>query len=390
MNETVNTVTIWVVDDEPGMCRGAVRTLGGWTDSFSDLGEKIVCNVLSMGSGEEFLERIATEQPQILLLDGKLPGIDGIGVLEQLHKRGISLVTIMITAYATLDKAVEATKLGAYDFLAKPFTPEELRYAVHKAARNVILTRKARRLEEEQRKVRFNFISVLAHELKSPLGAIEGYVNLIRTRQAGETLADYDHMIERVGVRINGMRKLIGDLLDLTRIEAQTGRRELATLDLRTVAESSAELQKEAAAQRGISIHLKLGSELFMTADSSEMEMLFNNLLSNAVKYNRDDGNVTLSGVKSGKHVRLICADTGIGMTAEECKRLFREFSRIKNEKTRSIPGSGLGLSIVNKIVTLYHGSITVSSIPDEGTTFTVELEDRNLNDSDGSPSDAA
>ncbi len=379
MNETVNTVTIWVVDDEPGMCRGAVRTLNGWTDSFADLGEKIVCEVLSMGSGEEFLARIATEQPHILLLDGKLPGIDGIGVLEQLHERKISLVTIMITAYATLDKAVEATKLGAYDFLAKPFTPEELRYAVHKAARNVILTRKARQLEEEQRKVRFNFISVLAHELKSPLGAVEGYVNIIRSRQAGDTLADYDHMIDRIGVRINGMRKLIGDLLDLTRIEAQTGKRNPEQLDLRSIAESAAELQKETAADRNIAIHLKLGSELNITADSGEMEMLFNNLLSNAVKYNRDGGSVTLSGVKAGKNIRLLCTDTGIGMTEDETKRLFTEFTRIKNDKTRFIPGSGLGLSIVHKIVTLYHGAISVSSVPDEGTTFTIEIEDTRI-----------
>ena len=380
MNETVNTVTIWVVDDEPGMCRGAVRTLNGWTDSFADLGEKIVCEVLSMGSGEEFLERIATEQPHILLLDGKLPGIDGIGVLEQLHKRGISLVTIMITAYATLDKAVEATKLGAYDFLAKPFTPEELRYAVHKAARNVILTRKARQLEEEQRKVRFNFISVLAHELKSPLGAVEGYVNIIRSRQAGDALADYDHMIERIGVRVNGMRKLIGDLLDLTRIEAQTGKRNPEQLDLRSIAESAAELQNETAAERNIAIHLKIGSELNITADSGEMEMLLNNLLSNAVKYNRDGGSVTLSGVKAGKNIRLLCTDTGIGMTEEETGRLFTEFSRIKNEKTRFIPGSGLGLSIVHKIVTLYNGTISVSSVPDQGTTFTIEIEDTQNN----------
>lgn len=376
MTGAVKCLTIWVVDDEPGMCRGAVRALSGWTDSFADLEEKIVCNVESMGSGEEFLERIPTRKPHILLLDGKLPGIDGIGVLEQLHVQGIALVTIMITAYATLDKAVEATKLGAYDFLAKPFTPEELRYAVHKAARNVILTEKARQLEEEQRKVRFNFISVLAHELKSPLGAVEGYVNLIKSRQAGGTLADYDHMIDRMGMRIMGMRKLIADLLDLTRIEAQTGRREMQPLDLKVIADSAAELLREAAAERNITLQLKLGPELPITGDSGEMEMLLGNLLSNAVKYNRDGGIVTLSGMKAGKSIRLVCSDTGIGMTAEETVRLFKEFSRIKNEKTRTIPGSGLGLSIVHKIVKLYHGTIAVASIPDEGTTFTVELED--------------
>jgi signal transduction histidine kinase len=113
-----------------------------------------------------------------------------------------------------------------------------------------------------------------------------------------------------------------------------------------------------------------------MTADGGEMEMLFNNLLSNAVKYNRNGGSVTLLGTKTDATIRIECTDTGIGMTKEETKRLFKEFSRIKNEKTRSIPGSGLGLSIVNKIAALYHGSVAVSSIPDKGTTFTVELKD--------------
>ncbi len=374
MNGTVRNILIWVVDDEPGMCRGAVRTLDGWSDSFRDLDERMVCRVESMHSGEAFLERIVSEKPDILLLDGKLPGIDGIGVLDQLHKKGIGLVTIMITAYATLDRAVEATKLGAYDFLAKPFTPEELRYAVHKAARNVILTEKARLLEEEQRKVRFNFVSVLAHELKSPLAAVEGYVQLIRTRQGGDRLEDYDQMIDRIGVRMSGMRKLIIDLLDLTRIEAGTGKRDLQPVNVRQVAESVLEMHRETAKAREIDVQMDIGDNLTFTADKNEMEMLVNNLVSNAIKYNRDHGKVTISGTRTEKGVRIVCADTGIGMSAEETGRLFKEFSRIKNEKTRSIPGSGLGLSIVSKIVSLYHGAVSVSSVQDEGTEFCIEL----------------
>lgn len=370
------TLNVWVVDDEPGMCLGAVRTLNGYHDHFSDLEEKVSYNVESMNTGERFLEKLETGRPHILLLDGKLPGIDGIRVLEELHTRGQSIVTIMITAYATLDKAVEATKLGAYDFLAKPFTPGELRNAVHKAARNVILTEKARQLEEEQRKVRFNFISVLAHELKSPLGAVEGYVNLIKTRQAGNDLNDYDHMIKRIGVRIGGMRKLITDLLDLTRIEAGTGNRQTQPLSLRDICNSVLELHSESAAERSIAVTLDCPADITFNADSGEMEMLFNNFVSNGIKYNRDGGTFTLGIEKKNRQLRCTFADSGIGMSEEEQKRLFKEFSRIKNEKTRKIPGSGLGLSIVHKIIQLYNGNVDVSSIPDKGTTFTVVLEE--------------
>ncbi len=96
----------------------------------------------------------------------------------------------MITAYATFETAVQATKLGAYDFLPKPFSPDELRYAVRKATDQLILSREARRLAEEKRQVRFNFISVLAHELKAPLNAIEGYLKILQTDETPERAAD--------------------------------------------------------------------------------------------------------------------------------------------------------------------------------------------------------
>jgi signal transduction histidine kinase len=171
------------------------------------------------------------------------------------------------------------------------------------------------------------------------------------------------------------MRKLIGDLLDLTRIEAGGGKRELTPLTLEKAAEQAVELHREGAAARGITLLTRFEPGVSMTADAAEIEMLFNNLVSNAVKYNRDGGSVSIQAAKEGGRVRIVCADTGIGMTAEETARLFKEFSRIKNEKTRKIPGSGLGLSIIDKIARLYGGSVSVASAPDQGTTFTVELE---------------
>jgi signal transduction histidine kinase len=111
-----------------------------------------------------------------------------------------------------------------------------------------------------------------------------------------------------------------------------------------------------------------------MEADRTEIEMIFNNLISNAVKYNRDHGRVTVSASVSGGEITIQVQDTGIGMTQEECKRLFVDFSRIKNEKTRHILGSGLGLSTLKKLVTLYNGEITARSQPEVGSTFVVVL----------------
>lgn len=112
-------------------------------------------------------------------------------------------------------------------------------------------------------------------------------------------------------------------------------------------------------------------------ADKGEMETLFSNLLSNAVKYNKDGGNIELKIERDENGlVRISCADTGIGLTEEDLKRLFGEFVRIKNEHTRNIEGSGLGLSILKKLAALYGGEVKVSSEYGKGSVFTISLKE--------------
>src|SRR5512137_3150853 len=127
-------------------------------------------------TGEAALDMMSASAPDILLLDMKLPGKSGLDVLREIRERRLDILTVMITAYATLETAIEATKRGAHDFLPKPFTPEDLRVAVRRAVRHYVIQREARRLAEEKRQVRFQFISVLGHELKAPLAAVEGFL----------------------------------------------------------------------------------------------------------------------------------------------------------------------------------------------------------------------
>jgi signal transduction histidine kinase len=370
----VETLHILVVDDEYGMRRGADRALRDMVLHLPDIGGEVRFEIRTAATGKELEEILNEGKTDILLLDHKLPDAAGLDLLEGIGKRSLDLLTIMITAYASLDTAVTATRRGAYDFLAKPFTPEELRGAVRKAARHLILQRQARRLAEEKRQVRFQFTSVLAHEMKAPIAAIEGYLQMIRERSLGDSLASYDRMVDRSLLRIEGMRKLISDLLDLTAIESGQRQRSLTDVDLADAARQAIENMKPEAQRRNIQIELKLPGEMVMKGDRTEIDMIFNNLVSNAIKYNRDDGRITVLMQPSGNDVKIVVEDTGIGMTPEECKRLFSDFSRIKNEKTRHILGSGLGLSTLKKIVTLYEGDIAAKSQPDVGSTFTVTL----------------
>lgn len=363
-----------VVDDEPGMRSGIRKALERFEFRISGVDETYGFDVDLAADGSEAVRKLEAARPDILLLDHKLPDTTGLEILGRYRADVSEMITIMITAYASLETAVSAIKQGAFDFLAKPFTPDELKKTLSKAAQNLILARQVKKLAAEKQQVRFQFISVLGHELKSPLNAVEGYIHMIRDRSLGGELDQYDLMVDRSLLRIQGMRKIINDLLDLTRIESGTKRRELSNRDLRDIARTAVETAMPEAAKRSIAVELAADQPVGLVCDGGEIEMILNNLVSNAVKYNRDGGRVDIGLAAGDGRVTMTVRDTGIGMDAEETAGLFREFHRVKNEKTRNILGSGLGLTIVKKLAALYDGDVTVESAPDAGTTFTVTL----------------
>jgi len=372
----MDCLNILVVDDEAGMRQAILRALQNYQVRLLDVDAEVEFKVAEASSGEEALTIIKQQQPDILLLDHKLPRMSGLDVLSDLSANAKNLITIMITAYASIETAVSATRQGAYDFLAKPFTPGELKAAVYRAAKYRVLQKRAQQLAREKQRYRFELISVVSHELKAPLAAVESYLNILKDRSAGDNPAVYDSIIERSIVRLGGMRKLILDLLDLARIESGEKKRNLEALNLREIAARAVETAQAAARPRNIRIRIRLddGGTLPLRADRAEIEIILNNLISNAVKYNRDGGSVTVRIAGRDGGVLFEVADTGIGMSTEDAARIFNDFVRIKNKITEDIPGSGLGLSIVKKIAQLYNGEVRVESRPDGGSTFQVLL----------------
>lgn len=371
----MDCLRVLVVDDELGMCLGIERALKNFTVAIPDVFEDVAFNIEKASTGNEALSIIEADPPHIILLDYKLPDMLGSDILEILKAdKRTDMLIIIITAFASIETAIETIKRGAYDFLAKPFTPEELRNVVRKAAGRLILHRKAQSLIKEKRQIRFQFISVLAHELKSPLNAIEGYLGIMRDRKLGEEIEKYDRMIERCIIRIGGMSKLIIDLLDLTRIESGQKKRLFEKIDICKVAADSIEMMLADAQARKIEFEIKNKSPIVITGVRDEIEIIFNNLISNAVKYNKEGGKVIVHVGHKGNMVRIRVADTGIGIKSDEIATIFDDFVRIKNSKTKNIMGSGLGLSTVKKLVGLYKGNVSVTSKVNKGSVFTVML----------------
>lgn len=371
---------ILVVDDEPGIRMGTKRILQNFKVDYPFMDEHIEFLVLEAATGEEGIEIIDREMPDIILLDNKLPGIQGVEVLEYVKKKLYDIVVVMITSYASLELAVKATRDGAYDFIPKPFTPQELRGSIENITKQLFLKRMTQKMNKEGKLIRFQFLSVLSHELKAPINAIEGYVKMMNDRQFGEDMAAYQEMIERMQERITGMRHLIMDLLDLTKIESGKPVQNLQPVNITAIAQISVDTMRPYSIQKDVDIYLNTKEKVMMDADPNEIEIIFNNLISNAVKYNRNGGRVDVF-IESRKEATVFqVSDSGIGMTDEEKAKLFQDFVRIKNQKTKNITGSGLGLSILKKIVDMYHGEIEIQSVPDKGTTFTVTLPVNNQN----------
>jgi signal transduction histidine kinase len=365
---------VYVVDDEPGIRSGVSRILNNFHVTYPFMDEDYTFTVKEAATGEEGIAMIDAEKPDILLLDNKLPGIQGIDVLEYIKEKKYDFVVAMITSYASLDVALRAHKFGATDFIPKPFTPQELKSSIENITKQQYLKRITHSMNEEGKKIRYQFLSVLSHELKAPLNAIEGYLRMMQEKQAGDRIDDYTTPIERSLQRIQGMRNLIMDLLDLTKIKLERKDEKAEEVNLANIASGAIVTVQPYAIQMEVAVKLIVKSEAIITADPTDMEIIFNNLVSNSVKYNRRGGRAEIILDSTENDVIAMFTDTGIGISKADQEILFSEFVRIKNERTRNITGSGLGLSIVRKVVDLYNGSITVSSIIDEGTTFTVRL----------------
>ncbi|HVN22678.1 MAG TPA: ATP-binding protein [Syntrophorhabdales bacterium] len=227
----------------------------------------------------------------------------------------------------------------------------------------------------EINQVKTQFVTMVTHELRAPLAAIEGYLAAYLQGLAGTDPQATRQMLERAKQRAHALLDMVNDLLEFSRLEAKKTVRRKELLDLASIITNTVELLKGQGEPKGIEFQVDVAEPLpLIEGDRCEMEQLLTNLISNAVKYNIKRGRVMVSAKKSNHALNISVADTGIGIAAEHLPHIFEEFYRVSGPETRYTTGTGLGLSIVKKIVESHFGRIEVESKPDKGTVFTVKL----------------
>lgn len=483
-------INILIVDDEKGLRLGAQRLLQdeGYEVETAENGE----TGINLGTSKNF---------DVAVIDLKMPDVDGLDVLKEIKSKYPNTVCFIATAFASYDTAIQSTRLGAFGYIPKPFTPEELIYQVELGVKQRELINESDRLKKEREEnlleiayeksrlntiiksisdgvlvinrvgeiVYFNyaalkflnigelkigdavisklpekilnlitkifaaetillktfttqiellpnnelvieaastpvphpdgsiagvvivisnitqfkqieqiksqFVSMVAHELKTPLAAVQGFLNIMLDDTIPLDKEKEKDYLARSVIRLNGLKDLVNDLLDISKMEMKTKQREIEDIHLQEIIHNTIQLLELELKKKNISIATTIEKDLpIIKADQNEITRMITNLLSNAIKYNKESGKIFVDALTKKNYVSIRIKDTGIGMKPEETAELFNEFYRAKNEKTRGISGTGLGLTIVKRIVDSYHGKVEVESEFGSGTTFIINL----------------
>ena len=220
-----------------------------------------------------------------------------------------------------------------------------------------------------------DFVSMVSHEIRSPMAAVLMQLKNVIDGLAGETTAKQREILGRASEKIGGLNKMATELLDLARIESGLITREREEVQIARLLAEQVAFHQARAREKAIRLTLEPLPELpACMANRFNLEEVFSNLISNAIRYTPASGRINVAASVEGDYVCVRVTDTGIGIAAADQDRIFDRFYRVKNEQTRYIVGTGLGLPIVKSIVDAHHGQVRVDSEPGRGTTFSVFL----------------
>lgn len=223
-------------------------------------------------------------------------------------------------------------------------------------------------------KMKDTFISMASHELRSPLTAIKGYVDLFQSKKDLALDQDANHYLKNISLSAQRLDNLVEDILEVSQIEGNRLPIEMTVFNPATIVSQSIEEMRSQAIKK----NLEFSSNLFQTpvqikADENRLKQILINLISNAIKYTRKGSINVTTEIKKDKFL-ITVADSGIGISAEDQINLFQKFYRIKNKETEDIIGTGLGLWISNEIIKRMKSKITVESIKGVGSHFTIHI----------------
>jgi len=354
---------ILIIDDEEIVRESCTRILQSQDYS-----------IKTADNGEMGLEMLEKFHPDLVLVDLKMPGMSGFEVLEEIYAYDATIVPIVITGFATVDSAVEAMKKGTFDFIPKPFQPDELRLVVRRGLERRKLVLETIALRKEKEMLREHFAAIVSHELKSPLGAVQQNLYVLADDLEEKLTKEQREKVNRLQNRIKELVTLINTWLRVISVDINKIKEQFELIDINPLAQQALETVDRQAVRKDITLTPMFEEKaLKINADKGTILEAIVNLLTNSIKYTKMGGKVDLETKGEPSQVLIIVTDNGIGIDEEEIINIFSDFYRGKNTPD-SERSSGVGLSITKRIIEAHGGSIRVESELGQGSKFTIKL----------------
>ncbi len=354
---------ILVIDDEEVVLDSCVQGLEG--------GHYQVATAHDGTAGLKLVEELRSD---LVFVDLKMPGISGFEVLERLRAFDPTVVAIVITGYATVSSAVEAMKRGAFDFLPKPFTPDELRVITQRGLEKRRLVLEAIALRRQKEMLRENFAAIVSHELKTPLSAIQQNLFALTAELSGQLSEAQKNRLERLKGRLNDLLKLIHTWLRAFSVDIAKIKETFAPMSVASSVAKAIDSVQPHATRKDLEIVASVPDALpLVLGDEGSLTEALVNILGNAVKYSNVGTKVVVTAEAAEERVLISIADTGVGIAPEDLPFVFDDFYRGKSAPAVE-KGCGLGLALSRRIIEAHAGSISVESQLGKGTTFVLSL----------------
>jgi signal transduction histidine kinase len=355
-------------------------------------------------SGQKGLARAEQSPPDLILLDVMMPEMDGYETCRRLKADPNlkDIPVIFVTALSETDAESAGLGLGAADYITKPVNVDIARQRIHNLLEREQLRKEveehrdhleelvqarttalsvAKEMAEAASRAKTTFLANMSHELRTPMNGIMGMTDLALRRAIDPKLKDQLGKVRQSSERLLA---IINNVLDITKLDAERLTLEPTDFRLGTLLEALPRLFDQEAKNKGLDLLIESASDLgrrFVHADPARLGQILQNLVGNAIKFSAK-GSVTVRAAQIEEsptdiRVHFEVQDTGIGISAEDQKRVFNAFEQVDGSMTRKYGGTGVGLAISKHLVTLMGGSNGVESTPGSGSTFwfTVRLK---------------
>jgi two-component system, sensor histidine kinase and response regulator len=321
-------------------------------------------------SGEEGLRMVGERDYDIVVTDLMMPGLGGMDVLRHLVEEKPEITVIVFTGYATVESVRQALKLGAFDYVPKPFTPDELRDVIRNAADAQ---------DEKSGRRALDLMAIVSHDLRSPIAVVHATAETLHKGYFGKLEPQQRKTLEAIIRNCVYLEDIIRSYLDLSNMDLKDLESFKEEVDLvGEVVHPVVELPEHQSNFRRMRIETDYRARPRVEADPNLLKIVVANLLNNAVKYGRDEAVIRLRVEERESDYLVSVWNQGVGISAEEIEgKLFRKRVRLKQKGTEGIKGNGLGLYICKTIVEKHQGRIWCESEVGAWTEFLFTLPKR-------------